>query len=233
MNCIIIDDDPIILKQLSSFIYKSNLLTLKGTYSNPVKAFDIIHKSDIDIIFLDIEMPEMSGLEYLEGVKSDYSIIVISGDRKYALETFEYGVSDYLLKPIEYDRFIKSINRAIERRYSFEYESNKKRIFIKVKNEFLRIQFKDILFIDISDKMNVVVTKDNKYKVKSDFINIEKLALHSDFVKINDFCIINREKICNICNNKLIFDKNYNVKDIFVTQNIAKELLKSISNNDN
>jgi two-component SAPR family response regulator len=76
MNCIIIDDDPIILKQLSSFITKSDLLTLKGTYSNPVNAFDAIKANNIDIIFLDIEMPEMSGLEYLEEIKSKYQIIL-------------------------------------------------------------------------------------------------------------------------------------------------------------
>lgn len=228
MNCIIIDDDPIILKQLSSFIVKSDLLNLKGSYNNPVQAYDAIKQNNIDLIFLDIEMPEMSGLEYLEELKSKYQIIVISGDRKYALETFEYGVTDYLLKPIEYDRFVKSVNKSIERNYNFERDLTKKRIFIKINNKFTRIKIEDIVLIDISEQYNKLVTSQDSFNVKSDVIDYNKLSNLPDFIQINEHCLVNRAKIIDVCNGELVFNKDYNLDKIKVSNNFDMQILKDI-----
>ncbi|MBN2779367.1 MAG: response regulator transcription factor [Bacteroidales bacterium] len=228
MNCIIIDDDPIILKQLSTFIYKSDLLNLKGMYSNPLEAFDAIQKNNIDLIFLDIEMPEMSGLEYLEEYKTKYHIIVISGDRKYALDTFEYGVLDYLLKPIEYSRFIKSVNRTIERNYDFEKDITKERFFVKINDSFSRIRLSDIVLVDSSGDKDIIVTKKKTYNLKSDIIDFDKIAANTNFIKISEDILVNREKIIDVCDGELIFDDVYQVNNISVDDKMGNEILKSI-----
>jgi DNA-binding LytR/AlgR family response regulator len=228
MNCIIIDDDPIILKQLSSFIYKSDLLNLKGMYRNPVEAFDAIQRNNIDLIFLDIEMPEMSGLEYLEEYKTKYHIIVISGDRKYALDTFEYGVLDYLLKPIEYSRFIKSVNKSIERNCDFDRDIVRERFFVKINDSFSRIRIRDVVLVDSSGDKDIIVTNKKTYNLKSDIIDFDKIAANTNFIKINEDILVNREKIIDVCDGKLIFDDAYQVNNISVDDKLGDEILKSI-----
>lgn len=228
MNCIIIDDDPIILKQLSSFIIKSNLLNLKGSYSNPLEAYDAIRENNIDIIFLDIEMPEMSGLEYLDELKSKYQIIVISGDRKYALETFEYGVTDYLLKPIDYERFIKSVNKSIERGYNFDKDIARKRIFVKTNNKFTRIKFQDIVIINFTDNVNTVITNNEKIIVRNGQVDYKKLTEIPEFVQINEYCLVNKSKIVDVCDGELVFDDDYPIDKIEVSDSFGGEILKDI-----
>lgn len=228
MNCIIIDDDPIILKQLSTFIYKSDLLNLKGMYRNPVEAFDTIKKNSIDLVFLDIEMPEMSGLEYLEEYKTKFHTIVISGDRKYALDTFEYGVLDYLLKPIEYSRFLKSVNKSIERNQNFDIDILKERFFVKINDNFARIKLSDIVLIDCTSNKDVIVTKRKTYNLKSGIISFDKIASNQNFFKVDDNILINLYKIIDICDGELIFDEAYQINTLCVEDKMAAEILKSI-----
>jgi DNA-binding LytR/AlgR family response regulator len=197
-------------------------------YRNPVEAFDAIQKNNIDLIFLDIEMPEMSGLEYLEEYKTKYHIIVISGDRKYALDTFEYGVLDYLLKPIEYSRFIKSVNKSVERNCDFEKDIVRERFFVKINDSFSRIRLSDIVLVDCSGDKDIIVAKKKTYNLKSDIIDFDKIAASKYFIKINEDVLVNREKIIDVCDGELIFDDAYQVNTISVGDNMANEIQKSI-----
>ncbi|MDD2634665.1 MAG: response regulator [Bacteroidales bacterium] len=226
MNCVIIDDDPIILKQLSTFIDKSDLLNIKGLYHNPVQAFDTIQKNNIDLIFLDIEMPEMSGLEYLEEYKTKYQIIVISGDRKYALDSFAFGVTDYLLKPIEYNRFLKSVYRCIERNNNFRLDILKERFFVKIKEEIERIKLMDIVCINGSQDMDIVFTTKKAYKLKNDIVDLDVVASNSEFIKIDSDKIVNLNKIAKVKEGNLIFDETYHIGKIKISKDIEEKILK-------
>ncbi|MDD2385634.1 MAG: response regulator transcription factor [Bacteroidales bacterium] len=226
MNCIIIDDDPIILKQLSTFIYKSDLLNVKGMYNNPVQAFDAIQNNNIDLIFLDIEMPEMSGLEYLEEYKTKYQIIVVSGDRKYALDTFQFGVTDYLLKPIEYSRFLKSVYRSIERNNNFMLDIEKKRFFVKTNDEFQRIKLNDIVYIDCSGNNHIIFTRKKTYKLKNDIIDFDIIASNNGFFNIDSRKLVNIEMIVDVKEGNLLFDDDYHVDSLTVPRKIEEEILK-------
>ncbi|MDD4148426.1 MAG: LytTR family DNA-binding domain-containing protein [Bacteroidales bacterium] len=226
MNCIIIDDDPIILKQLSTFIYKSDLLNIKGMYSNPIQAFDAIQNNNIDLIFLDIEMPEMSGLEYLEEYKTKYQIIVVSGDRKYALDTFAFGVTDYLLKPIEYNRFLKSVYKSIERNNNIVLDAENDRFFVKLKNEFERIKLKDIVLIDTSGNKHIIFTRNKTYNLKNDIIDLNIIAANSGFIQIDTGKFVNIEKVTNVKEGNLLFDDVYPLDGVMVPKHIEEEILK-------
>jgi len=226
MNCIIIDDDPIILKQLSTFIYKSDLLNVKGMYNNPVQAFDTIQNNNIDLVFLDIEMPEMSGLEYLEEYKTKYQIIVVSGDRKYALDTFAFGVTDYLLKPIEYNRFLKSVYKSIERNNNFKLDAKNDRFFVKIKNQFERIKLKDIVLIDSSGDKHIIFTRKKTYNLKNDIIDLNIISANLGFIQIDTGKFVNIEKVVNVKASNLLFDDVYPLDAVIVPKHIEEEILK-------
>jgi DNA-binding LytR/AlgR family response regulator len=224
MNCIIIDDDPVIQMQLSAFISKSDLLNLKGTFKNPLEAKTIITANDIDLIFLDIEMPEMSGLEFLDEADTDIRIIVISGDRKYALNTFEYDVTDYLLKPIEYSRFLKSVYKSIEKTLKIYNRDNFDRIFVRVNNQYIRLKINDIVSIKKEDNKELIITRNNSFSLSDSNINFNNVCNNNKFCKINNSCFVNLNEISEVCDNFLIFKDSAKMDNILVEENIANEI---------
>ena len=115
MNCIIVDDDKLSRRIIEEFVNKTDSLELLGTFTNGVEAINYIRQNQdlINLIFLDIEMPEMDGLELLNSLISKPQVIIISSKEKYALNAFEYDVTDYLLKPIPYARFYKAVDKAL------------------------------------------------------------------------------------------------------------------------
>ena len=116
MNCIIIDDDLMSRRIIEEFISRTDQLRLLASFENAVDAINVFSSDeDVDLIFLDIEMPEMSGIDFLNTLTSPCQIIIISSKEKYALEAFEYNVTDYLLKPILYSRFFKAVEKAFSR----------------------------------------------------------------------------------------------------------------------
>lgn len=113
MNCVVIDDDKLSRKVVESYIERTDYLTLTASYPSAIEAINEIKKNDpIDLIFLDVEMPEMTGMEFLNSLNTTPQVIIISSKEQYALEAFEYDVSDYLLKPISYSRFFKAVNKV-------------------------------------------------------------------------------------------------------------------------
>ncbi len=125
MNCIIIDDDNLSIKVLENHIEKTDFLKLIASYSNPIDAINEIGSLEpIDVMFLDIEMPDMSGIELLKTLKTIPQIIIVSSKEQYALEAFEFDVTDYLLKPITYSRFFKAVKKVQNRLSQVENESN-------------------------------------------------------------------------------------------------------------
>ena len=134
MNCIIIDDDPLSLQVVEEFVKRTEFLELKYTFNDAVEAINTINVSEenIDLIFLDIEMPEMSGIEFLNTVKDLPQVIIISSQEKYALQAFDYDVVDYLLKPITFSRFYKAASKAQNNAATTEMrQKQKNEIFIR------------------------------------------------------------------------------------------------------
>lgn len=230
MNCIVIDDDPVIQKQLSAFIIKSDLLEHKGSFKNPTEAFNTIQNDNIDIIFLDIEMPEMSGLEFLDEADNDISIIIISGDRKYALDTFEYYVTDYLVKPVEYKRFLKSVNKAVERKIEKKNLIKSDRFFIKINNSFLRLKAKDILGVRYDNGEKIIVTKSKSYTVLNSVFDANTFCSLENFFKISDSFIVNLNEISEVCDNYLIFKQKDIMENILLETHIANDISNRINN---
>ncbi|MCK9497883.1 MAG: LytTR family DNA-binding domain-containing protein [Bacteroidales bacterium] len=224
MNCIILDDDILTQKQLTSFIHRSDLLELKACFSNPKEVSDFIKNNQIDLIFLDIEMPLMSGLEFLGQANYDSSIIIISGNRKYALNTYEYKVSDYLVKPIEFPRFLKSIYKIIEKDHDKIKLDKTDRIFIKLANKYERIKFSNILFIQNNEKSTSLVTRKNNYTLTCGKFKFENFLKNNFSFKLTHNLIINLKEISLISNNKIVFFNDFVLENIEIDSKTLENL---------
>ena len=171
MNCIIVDDDKLSTKIIQEFIDKTDDLLLVGSFESAVGAINFLSKQDrtpIDLIFLDIEMPEMSGIEFLKSLDELPQVIVYSSQEKYAFESYEYDVTDYLLKPVQYGRFIKAINRGRERLEEKETISKEStEIFIKNNSSLVRVKYDDILWIEALENYVVLNTFNDKFTIHS------------------------------------------------------------------
>ena len=112
INCIIVEDAPLAVDKLKNFISKVPLLDLAGTFDNGLDAFDFLQSNTIDLLFLDIQMEQFTGLQLLQALHTRPHIIIVSAYGEYAVQGFEYDVTDYLLKPYSFERFLKAVNKA-------------------------------------------------------------------------------------------------------------------------
>ena len=171
---------------------------LLGSYESPIAAFKIFEGEEpVDLIFLDVEMPEMSGLDFLNTLDSPPMIIIVSGQEKYALEAFEYDVIDYLLKPITLPRFYKSVNKA-QKRYQDKESISRfpEEIFIKKKNSTLvRLRYDDILWVEALENYVIVSTFKEKFTIHFTMKSIENKLPPAKFKRIHRSYIVNINRI--------------------------------------
>jgi len=209
MKCIIIDDDYIVRKLIEGFVKKTRKLELLGSFENPVVALDKYANSDqIDLIFLDVEMPEMSGLELLENLKTEPRVIIISGKYKYAINAFDYDVTDYLLKPINYSRFYKAVERASEKsglvaRDEEPRAESKEEIFVKESSSLIRIKFDDIRFIEAQENYISLQTFEKRHLIHFTMKAIEKELPEGKFIRIHRSYFVNVDRIDSITGNQI------------------------------
>ena len=159
MRCIIIDDEPLTRKGLKEYIQDVDFLELIGEFENPLKASDLLLNHGIDLIFLDIQMPKITGLEFIKTLSSPPQFIFTTAYPQYAVEGFELSAVDYLLKPFSFERFWKAVNKA-----RTHFEGTKQQalssaakepgyFFIKTDNKLVRIKYDDILFVEALQKL--------------------------------------------------------------------------------
>lgn len=226
MNCIIIDDDSLIQKVLKSFIERSKLANCLAVFDNALEAKDFVQEKQIDLIFLDIEMPGMSGFDYLDENETNSQIIIVSGDKKYALDSFSYDVSDYLLKPVKYDRFIIAMNKCISKYIEIYREDyNREQIFIHNGKEFERIELKKISIIEIGEDSVNIETIDNQ--VTNGLLNQSEPIITRDlFVRINSTVVINVNHILDIKDDQVILKMNESEKVLCIENEFKANVLQ-------
>ena len=206
MNCLIIDDDAIARKSVEHCISKTAFLTLTASCSGVSEALDVIKSKTIDLIFLDVEMPEMSGMDFLRTFKDIPQIILITGKKEYAAEGFDYDVTDFLLKPLDYARFLKAVNKAQQIHQSMEVkgENGEDSLFIKKESSrFVRLAFKDILYVEaLADYVNIY-TADGRHTILSTMKAIETKLPPREFMRIHRSFIVRLDKIAEIEENSV------------------------------
>ncbi|GEN73126.1 LytR/AlgR family response regulator transcription factor [Chryseobacterium lathyri] len=201
IKCIIVDDEPLAVSLLEKYVEKIPFFELVFSTENPILALEYIQTHDADLIFLDIQMPELTGINFMKIVGEKKKYILTTAYSEYALEGYEHNIIDYLLKPVSFERFYKCALKAQER-FSFhgEMESH---FFVKSSGQQHRINFNDIHYIEsIKDYVNIR-TADEEYIVLDTLKSMEN-QLSEKFIRIHKSFIINVDKIKSIGPKKVI-----------------------------
>ena len=206
LTCIIIDDEQHAIDLLKSYIEKISFLTLKGTFNNPLSA---IPETDVDIIFIDMHMPQLSGMEFIKLIRGKAKIIITSAFPEYALESFEYEVLDYLLKPISFDRFLKAVQKAMNQlafaEEDMQAKKHKNYIVVKTdaKNKLQKIELDEVVYIE-GMKNYVTIHKDQQQIMTLlNMKDLESSLPRDQFIRVHKSYIISVDKIKIIEGNQI------------------------------
>ena len=201
IKCIVIDDEPLAIKVLEQHILKIDELELVATFKNPVASMELLHASKaIDLIFLDIQMPLITGIEFIKNIDLHSKIIFTTAHREYAIEGYEPGVVDYLLKPVSFVRFFKAINKYREsitnQKVSSVLSSSKRadHLYVNSNKKYIKIEFDHILYVEsIKDYIRIHTHKGTI--MTKDRISAFRKKLPLTFLRVHRSYIINKDKI--------------------------------------
>ncbi len=229
MNCIIIDDDLMSRRVIEEFVGRTEQLNLLNSYENAVDAINAFNTGeDVDLIFLDIEMPEMSGIDFLDTLQNPPQIIIVSSKEKYALEAFNYDVTDYLLKPVTYSRFFKAINKA-NVRFKTKVDSKDDEIFIKKNSALVRLKYEQILWIEALENYVIFNTFNEKYTIHFTMKSIEQKLPSNMFTRVHRSFIVNTRSINIIEDNSIIINTKEGNKTIPIGKSYKDKLMGDIN----
>lgn len=213
IKCIIIEDEKAAQEILVSFISRVEWLELLGTFDEALSALDFIKKCDPDLIFLDIQIPGISGIDFLKVVKKAPQVIITSAYSQYALEAFELDVRDYLMKPFSFERFLKAANKISPKPEPSQiYQINDLRespnsfAFFNVSKKMVKVLFSDILFVESMREYVSINTGKDKVITKMGIGEMEKI-LGAGYLRIHRSFIVNIEKITAFTAEEIFIDK--------------------------
>ena len=205
MNVLIIDDDSVSRELLKICVERTPHLHLAGSVATIREALTVLKdEKDIDLILLDIEMPEISGLDFLNTVKDIPQVIIISNKKDYAADAFEHNVTDYIVKPVTYERFLRAINKARQADGNFQVDAeNADFIFVRHKNKLHKVSISDIDYTEANADYVNLVAGDAKYVIHSSMKNIESKLPSRKFVRVHRSFIVNLNKVKTVEENTL------------------------------
>lgn len=221
LTCAIIDDEPLAISLLDSYVNKTPFLELSGKYSSAVNALPILTGTPVDLLFLDIQMPELSGLELSQILNADTRIIFTTAFDQYALDSYKVNALDYLLKPISYPDFLKSANKALQwyellRKPTVETmpatdREEPESIFIKTEYKLVQIELRRILYIEgLKDYVKIYVEDEPRPLLSLiSMKSMEDMLPATRFVRVHRSFIVQPEKIKVIERNRIIYGKEY------------------------
>jgi two-component system, LytTR family, response regulator len=209
MRCIIVDDDPMSVTILSHLIAQTDFLTLQGSFQDPVSAASYLESNSTDLLFLDIEMPGMTGLEMLGVLSAPPLVIIVSSKGEHALAAFDFDVVDYLLKPISQNRFLKAVIKAkdrIQKEEEPEIAFRGNFIFVKSDAVLVKLDIRDILWVEALADYVAIITPHKKHVCHSTMKAIESKLPSSQFARIHRSYIVRLDRIDAIEDNSVSVD---------------------------
>ncbi|AXB56526.1 LytR/AlgR family response regulator transcription factor [Flavobacterium fluviale] len=228
MKCVIIDDEPLAVELLQDFVKKIDSLELINSFNNAIDAVSFINQNNVDLVFLDIQMPHFSGIDFLNTIEKKPLVIFTTAYSDYAVEGFNLGAVDYLVKPIPFHRFLKAVvraqqvlqpaitNQAIAENTNVP-EIEQDFMFVRAEYENVKLNFADILFIEGLKDYVKIYTTDNKFILTLiSLIKLENLLSTKGFARIHRSYIINIKHVKSIQKNKvLISDKRIPISESY------------------
>lgn len=226
LKAIIIDDDSFSRKILSNLISTSDKVELIKEFDNAVTALDEITKLDCNVVFLDMEMPEMNGMEFISAIPAGQHIVVISSKTDYAAETYNYDVTDYIVKPFERNRFEQSLNKIEEMESSYsKISKDSDHLFIKKNKGYTRVNYEDITFVEaLADYVQINTAKE-RYTVLSTMKSISQRLPQKQFLRIHRSYIVQLDKIERLDESMVLIGD----KSVPVSRSYKETLLKHLN----
>lgn len=216
LTVIAIDDEPLALELISGYIRKTPGLELSGRFDNPLDASEFLNEHAADLIFVDIQMPDLTGIEFTRLLEKGPKVVFTTAYEKYALEGYKLEVVDYLLKPFSYEEFLIAVSKArklieLETKTETKIESNSQFLFLKSDYKIRRINFNDILYIEgLKDYVKVFVQNNPKPVLSLSSLKTLELKLPSQkFMRVHRSFIVNLEKIETVERSRIVFGKEY------------------------
>ncbi|HWJ02979.1 MAG TPA: response regulator transcription factor [Verrucomicrobiae bacterium] len=199
IKCIIIEDEPLAVKVLADYVAQVPFLELQGTFKDAILATDYLRDRTVDLIFLDIHLPKLKGMAFLKTLSYPPAVIITTAYHQYAVEGFELNVTDYLLKPFEFERFLVAVNKVkktqAEKERPPEKEEVKDHLFVSVQKKKVKVLFADILYIESQREYIRIVTTKGAYLSKMSTHEIEELLPPRLFKRIHRSFIVSIDKI--------------------------------------
>ena len=215
MKCIIVDDEPIARRGIKNLLERVPSLELLGSFENAEAAEVFIKGNPADLIFLDIQMPGITGIEFAQKIPKTTLVIFTTAYAEFALDSYEVDAVDYLVKPIKPERFEKAVEKAMSYYEMLLSEERKNQIeqvehdyiFIKSDRRFFKVSFKNILFIEGLKDYVVIQTDENRLITHMNIKTIHDLLPHKMFIRANRSYIVNKNRIDSFSNNDIFIDK--------------------------
>ena len=202
IDCIIIEDEPLAIDKLVNYISRLPSIRLLNTFNSPLQAIDFLSLHPVDLIFLDIEMKELTGIQWLESVNIKAKIIITTAYERYALKGFDLQVCDYLLKPITFERFVQACNKATGE-INHTPQRNRDKIFVKTEYRLESIDISDILYIEGMGDYRKIVTERKWIMTLQTFSELNDLLPQDLFCRVHHSFIVSLNKIEKIERNRI------------------------------
>lgn len=231
INCIVIDDEPLARKGLKEYIADVDFLNLAAEFDNPLQATELISNGQAQLLFLDIQMPKITGLDFFRSLQHPPPVIFTTAYPQYALEGFEVNALDYLVKPVSFDRFLRASLKAKE-----YYEVRDKNVadaatseyfFIKADNKLVRILFDEVLFVEALQNYVTIHTTVKKYMTYLTFKSVEDYLPADKFIKVHKSYIISASRVDSIEGNEIRIGQHH----IPISRNQKDEVMEKLLRN--
>lgn len=232
MNCILVDDNKLARTAIKLLISQVDFLNLKQECSTPIEAFNYLKTEDVDLVFLDVEMPGMTGIELIKNLEKRPIIILITSKKDYAVEAFELNVADYIIKPVNLSRFTMAVARAKELFDSRDQivdinEKHKEYIFVRSNSILTKIKLNDIIYIQaLGDYVNIHTSeKDKRYTIHCTLKSMEEKLPDNKFYRLHRSYLVAMDHIDTVEDNTAYVGKNY----LPIGEQFKKELLRKLN----
>lgn len=231
MNCIIVDDDKLSRKVLSEHVKKSSFLNLTGVFDNAIEARNLLaEKKDIDLIFLDIQMPDMDGFELIDSLENPPAIIMVTINEEMAVKAYDLDVIDYLVKPVSYSRFCKAVDKVIRYQNKNARDNvGQQEVFIKKGSTLVKLKLIDIVIVEALENYVVVHTDKERYTIHFTMKAIEQQLPSLIFIRVHRSYIVNKSRIVMIKDNSVDISSELEEKNIPIGKSYRESLLKEIN----
>lgn len=203
LRCLLIDDEPPALKVLASYISNMNGLEIVGQCSNAIEALEVLHRKTVDVIFLDIKMPKIMGIDFLRNLSNSPKVIFVTAYRDYAVEGYELDAVDYLVKPVSFERFVKavsklnwSIGHQPETGHIEAEDKQESFIYLRVGKEMRKVFVDEIIFIEsVKDYVKIYLIGSNVLLVKQSITAMENLLSSHKFLRVHRSYLVSMKKV--------------------------------------